>query len=356
MKIIKVLVAAFSLSLTLLTSGTVPAQAETVGTRLFWIAETVESSYRGIFTAVVNSTRTGFIDAPVRLTADTAAGAVSTALATDGTHLYFADNIDDNDEYDIVRTDLDGGNRTVLVESSDWLRDLDVVGNHLYYVTYYGGVYTASATTLSTPSLLFGWQQNADYSGQSPTYAYQKAEMFNGSLLLHTDTGLFKMNVNFGTGTASNVVLMDSDWGTYTDWSVAEMELDETANKLYFVENYRFHTTSDLTVAARNWPLFEATYSDGGHGTRDLVFHRGFMYQMSPDSALYSVELTGQKRARNLFTGPWLNSDYSLQAIAAVDAALPDEAGLANTGIDPTLAFVGLGLLGVGVYLRQLAK
>ncbi|MDH6422841.1 LPXTG cell wall anchor domain-containing protein [Aurantimicrobium minutum] len=183
---------------------------------LYWVSDEGHTSTgdNRVFSSPITQT---LINSPI--SGNTASTFTSRALATDGTYLYFNDN-NNSGSWDIVRTNLDGTNKTVIATGVSEASQLVSNSTFLFYSTWNDGVFAVSKTPGSTPNRI----DNISGSG------------FQGLAVCGTDIyaevysdGLYKATSN-GT-TAVSFTKNTANAGSFNALSVTSLACD--SNNLY---------------------------------------------------------------------------------------------------------------------------
>ena len=347
-KFLKIIAAAlFAISLAL--TGTSVAQA-TPSDYVYFVAE--KDSHSRVYKLQVNDSHSA-VGNPVAITPASASRYVGQELATDNSYLYFTDN-NQGSRWDIVRTDLSGANRIVLVSQVERPMDLAVAGVSLYFTTETGGFFRALSVAQSSPTLLIGPGANAGLVS-APTSGYGAFAIGNGKVVINLTNDSKLIQADFQAISVSNATFV-SPVG-FVGSSVTDMSYLAGDYIITGPGNIGYWTTSNITTDVSTWmtsnlfglgPNSEKTYrytpaSSDGIGRYDIwstgegqIYHGGDMN----DGALIPTDM---------FTG-------SGSVVAVFSADVPEiTESLANTGIDESLVFLGLALLGIGLTIRRVS-
>ena len=291
------------------------------------------------------------------LLADTSAAHTAKVLTTDGSYLYFADN-QSGQQWQLVRTDLDGSNRLLLAQLGSEPADIVVTGVSIYYSAATAGLFRASSLALSTPTEIIGDSHPAGLGSSLPGFGYGAFAFANGKVAMDCGAaGLLIADMNF-SGASNGVMNTDADYLAIHTTDIVSKE-----NTFYFggTQLDGIKLTTDPTSSVSGWtgvdtavpsPDTSRVYNMFVLGS-DLFYTTGTGYvykwqRMDPNSITVNFVYYGQESSEN----------YGIAVFETEPTEdTPDTpAALANTGLDPMLTIAGLGLLGAGIYLRRLAK
>jgi len=337
-----------------LTLGAVsPANASSVP-KLFFIA--IQGDGLGLYSVSLSADKHSTVGQPVAITADTAAAHTSRELATDGQYLYFVDNSHGLGLWDLVRTDLLGNNRTLLVPDVGSVSKIVVTGVSIYYSVWDKGVYRASAVGQTVPTLVFGYDNPAGYP-MPPSSGWGPFIIKGGKLYVDNySTGIFEMDLSFAG--ASNVNYISDN--NYPGWMVTSLDFDAVTNN-YYAWGWNSGTlwgTTDLSLPTNgNWTQINPS-------GLQCMCSPGFFRTFYQDGVVYSTDSYGHIWATDLAHG---NQAYSLLGIDENGAkkftdedygiAIANADGLANTGSDYSGLYTsGIALLISGLVLVVLRK
>ena len=347
-KFLKIVLSTIS-SIVLAVSPTVAANA-VPSDYVYFVAE--KDSHSRVYKLQVNDSHSA-VGNPVAITPASASRYVGQELATDNSYLYFTDN-NQGSRWDIVRTELNGANRTVLVSQVERPMDLAVAGVSIYFTTANGGFFKALSVGESTPTLLLGPGVNAGLVS-APASGYGAFAIGNGKVVINLTNDTKLIQADFQAISVTNAAFV-SPVG-YVGSTVTDMSY--LAGQ-YFITgpgNIGFWNTSDISSDVSSWyannlfglgPNSEKTYrftpaSSDGLGWYNIwstgegqIYHGGDMN----DGALIPTDM---------FTG-------SGSVVAVFAANVPEiTESLANTGIDEGLVLMGLSLLGIGLAIRRVS-
>lgn len=338
---------AFSLgSLTLALAPALSASASTTVTKVAWVHSLVGGGY-GISSAVDGASAVDLI------TPDTSAGHTSKVLTTDGSYLYFADN-QTGQQWQLVRTDLDGSNRLLLAQLTSEPVDLVVNGVSIYYTASNSGLHRASSLALSVPVEVIGDSHDAGLGGSLPGFGYGTFAIGNGKVVMDCGSrGLLIADLGF-SGASNGTVSTDAGY-----LALGVRDIVYANNNFYFSgSNFDgIKLTNDPSTVHSSWTSVntfvpiddsEKVSSMFVLGS-DLYYTTGTGYVlkwegMNPQDVSVSEALEIRSGTENF-------------GLAVFQTELAEEQPeLASTGINPMLIFASLGLIAVGFTFRKLAK
>lgn len=333
-------------SLALALTPALSANAVTTVTKVAWVHSLSGGGY-GISSAIEDASTYDLI------TPDTSAGHTSKVLTSDGSYLYFADNHTGN-QWQLVRTDLDGANRMVLAQLNAEPVDLVVTGVSIFYSISSAGLYRTSSLALSTPTEIIGDSHDAGLGSNLPGFGYGTFAIGNGKVVMDCGSrGLLVADLNF-SGASNGTVNTDADY-----LALGVRDIVSANDKFYFAgANFTgIKLTSNPAGSPIAWTDVvtfvpssdsERVFSMFVQGT-DLYYATGTGY-----SYVWTAMDPQDIRIRSAMDVRAGTDNY---AIVAFQAELPEAVPtLASTGIDPMLFYAGLGLIVVGLTFRKLAK
>jgi hypothetical protein len=333
-------------SIALALSSVVSANAVTAVTKIAWV-QNLEGGGYGIFSGAEGDSAVSMI------TEDTAAGHTSRALTTDGSYLYFADN-QTGQQWQLVRTELDGSNRLLLAQLTSEPVDLVVTGVSIYFSASNSGLHRASSLALSTPVEIIGDTHDAGLGGSLPGYDYGAFAIGNGKVVMDCGSrGLLIADLGF-SGASNGSVSTDAGY-----LALGVRDIVYSNNNFYFSgSNFTgIKMTNDPSTVHSGWAAVN-TYVPIDDSEKvssmfvlgsDLYYTTGTGYVlkwegMNPQDVSVSEALEIRSGTENF-------------GLAVFQSELPEELPeLANTGLDPMMVLAGLGMVVVGFSFRKLAK
>ena len=316
----------------------IPAQAATRPT-VFWVSDLGDGL--GVFSTPLDADGT---QAPTQLTPDTEVGHTWRTIATDDSHIYFADN-NQGSTWDLVRTDFTGNNREVITSGIAAPSKIQVMGTTVFYSTWTGGLFSVPNGVGGTPHLVIGPGQDAGLGGSVPTTGYGPFVVQGTSIAMDVNAqGLITADISMPF-TASNAVLhTNSD---YVALNVTSLIANPNSSMYYVSGSGQtgYLWTQDLTTPVSGWNSSTNTNSEANSGN---------VYQMTINngSNIIYTNYYGKIYINAMFTSAVLNNpvtghDYGI-AYSETPIVENTNGPLANTGSDLTLLWVALGLLVVG--------
>lgn len=312
----------------------------------------------GVYMAQIDSVSGDFAsNLAVAITADTAAGHSSASLATDGTYLYFADN-ESNGTWDLVRTDLNGDNRTLLTSGVDDPLYIRPMGASVYYTTDTGGLFWTPSGGLNPnpPTEVFGPNATAGFGGM-PNNGFGPFEFFNGKIYLDVNTvGLLAADWSFNNPTNGEMLTPAG----YADMSVTDIAVHD--DELWFSGWYTSGVlhTADPATDTNTWTYIDTSVPINNS---DRVYRMGFtadrMYFTTSFGEFISYDFAAPSVGERDITAGVLtnNQDFVLVTwdpdAEPVDDGEPEVTELASTGFDATVGFTALALVGLGAGLAS---
>lgn len=261
---------------------------------------------------------------PTAITPATTAGYTARTLTSDGTYLYFVDNSNAS----LVRTDLNGGNRTVIATTSG-VQQVAVQGGKVYYVEWNNGVYSVpvtggTPTQLIAPSFITNTCSGASggWGGIAVTSTDLFFSWFNGSPGNSACYGTYR-SVRTGTSFGAPSILGAPGGGSWT--TAGRLQLDGT--DLYVsVASNSFDKTSDYST----WT--NVSISSGGFSITALSVYGSNVYMTSNTGSVYTMAKTGGAITQ-LFTNAASSSGYEILAMAPPSYTITYQNG-GGTGAD----------------------
>lgn len=308
----------------------IPANAATQPTA-FYVA--TMGSGLGIYKATMNPGNTGVAQA---VTSDTDTAHTYRSLASDATHLYFADNFDGTN-WDLVRTDFAGQNRSVIATDIAAPEYIQVFGVSVYYTTWNGGLYWVPAGG-GTPSEILGQTNTAGLGNAIPSNGFGPFSFSNGKLYIDIYTvGLVEADWSFNNPYNAHYIHPNG----YDALSVTDLV---TVDGTIYVGSWNgvgYYSTTNLATDVSTWTHVN---------TEVPSQHSGLVYRLSI-SGNYTLYSTSQG---DLFThaggntGNTVPTPANSQSFDVTIVEMPVAESLANTGSDLNLLWISLGLLAVG--------
>lgn len=294
------------------------------------------------------------IGSPIAVTTAATNRYVGDELTTDNQYLYFTDNFRNN-TWDIVRTNLDGGERLVLVSGVSTPKKIEVHGVSIYFTTATGGLFRALSVGSSTPTLMIGPGVDAGL-GSAPTSGYGSFVIANGKVVINltNDTKLIQADASFAS--VSNATYISP-----AGYNGNQINNIEHVSDWYFLAagNAGVYMTSDLTADVSSWdnPSWAQWNSNTGSVYRYIPASRdgvGFY-------SLWSNGIGGINHGGDMNDGPLVSSGtYTSTAglVEVFDEELQSNTNqtLANTGLNSDLVFLAVVLLALGIALFRLER
>ena len=328
-----------------------PAQATTVEVLYFTAGD---GFHNRVYKVALDDTRTA-VGSPTAITPATTSGYVGRDLASDGTYLYFTDNNNGN-SWDLVRTDLNGNGRLLLASQIDRPQQMKPAGVSIFFTTLTGGLYRASTVGQLAVEHIFGPGAPGGFSGSVPTTGYGAFTQGSGKFYLNNKAlgTIIEFDWTFGSNaTNANALALNNYPGGDVDfldlcdsaWIVAGESISGARNTLSLTSNFATWGNSGDTGLGINAGmhlrhyLFRATPGDCGYVSfwstgEGQIYHSGDMM----DAAVMPS---------GLFV-----SNGGLVLLQQEATTAGGSGNLANTGSDPLLLWLALGLLGLGAVLR----
>lgn len=316
------LVVVVTASIALFTGLASPQGATAIGNAsLYWIY-----SDGGAGNRIVKAAEAATLN-PMAITPATASGYTYRTLATDGTYLYFTDNSNAS----LVRTDLTGGNRT-LIASTSGVQQVAVFDNVVYYAEWNNGVYSVpvtggTPTQIIAPSFITSSCTGATggWGGVTVTADNLFFSWFNGNPGNTACYGVYKAAKSGSTfGAPSTLPAPGGSWTT-----AGQLQTDGT--DLYHVQSgTSFYKTSDYT----NWTSYNV--SAGGFSLQSLSVYGSSIYMTANNGSVYSMPKTdtaGSSITR-LFTNAASSSGYQIVAMAPPTYTVTFQHGTGASGAD----------------------
>ena len=288
---------------------------------IYWVY-----SEGGTGNRVVNAAEAATL-APSAITPATTAGYTARTLATDGSYLYFVDNSNAS----LVRTDLSGGNRTLIATTSG-VQQVAVLDSKVYYVEWNNGVYSVpvtggTPTQIFAPSFITSTCAGAagGWGGISITSTNLFFSWFNGSPGNSACYGVYQ-SVRSGSsfGTPTKLPAPSGSWTT-AGW----LQMD--GNDLYITtSSSTFYKTSDYS----NWTQFSV--SSASFSLQALTVYSSSIYMTSNTGSVYTMpktDTTGSSISR-LFTNAASSSGWQILAMAPPSYTVTYQHGTGASGGD----------------------
>lgn len=265
---------------------------------------------------------------PTAITPATTAGYTARTLASDGTYLYFIDN----SSASLVRTDLTGGNRTLIATTSG-VQQVSVFDSKVYYSEWNNGVFSVpvtggTPTQIIAPSFITSSCSGASggWGGVAVTADNLFFSWFNGSPGNSACYGTYKATKTGSTfGTPS--VLPAPGGGSWT--TAGSLQIDGT--DLYHVQSgTSFYKTSDYT----NWTAYNV--SAGSFSLTALSVYGSSIYMTANNGSVYTMPKTDTSGASisRLFTNAASSSGWQILAMAPPTYTVTYQHGTGATGLD----------------------
>ncbi|MEY2694664.1 MAG: hypothetical protein RL142_1012 [Actinomycetota bacterium] len=333
-------------SIALALGSVVSASAVTMQTNVAWVQSLPGGGY-GISSALDESATYNPI------TADTTSAHTAKVLTSDGTYLYFADN-QSGQQWQLVRTNLDGSGRLLLAQLNSEPADLFITGVSIYFSAPTAGLYRTSSLALGTPTEIITDSQDAGLGSSLPGYGYGAFAIGGGKVVMDCgERGLLVADLSF-SGASNGVVTSNAEY-----LALGVRDIVTNNEKFYFsgsnFDGIKF--TSNPTSDVSTWstantalPLVdsEKVYNMFLSGT--TIYYTtgtGYVYKwqnIDSQSVTVGEALRGSAGTANF-------------GVAVFQTEIPtSEPTLANTGQDSGLLLTGFVLLAVGYALRKLAK
>lgn len=263
---------------------------------------------------------------PTAITPATTAGYTARTLASDGAYLYFIDN----SSASLVRTDLTGGNRTVIATTSG-VQQVAVFDSKVYYSEWNNGVYSVpvtggTPTQIIAPSFITTTCSGASggWGGVAVTADNLFFSWFNGSPGNSACYGIYKATKTGNTFGAP--ALLPAPGGG--SWTTAGW-LQTDGIDLYHVQSgTSFYKTADYT----NWTSFNTS----GFVLTALSVYSSSIYMTANNGSVYTMPKTdtaGTSITR-LFTNAASSSGWQILAMAPPTYTVTYQHGTGATGAD----------------------
>lgn len=300
------IVSVLAIALALITAGLISTTSpvSAIGNaRIFWVYSNGAYGQNRIQLANEAATLT-----PTAITPATAAGYTARTIATDGTYLYFVDNSDAS----IVRTDLSGANRTLVVAATG-VQQVVVQNGTLYFVDWNNGVYSVpasggSSTRIIAPSFITATctTANGGWGGIQVTADNLFFSWYNGSPGDSACYGVYK-SARSGASFATPTKLAAPTGG----WTTAGwLQLD--GNDLYLsMASNSFDKTSDYST----WTRYSV--SPGSFSLQALYVYGSTVYMTSNLGSVYTMPKTDTSGSSitRLFTNAASSYGYQILAL-----------------------------------------
>lgn len=264
---------------------------------------------------------------PTAITPATSSGYTARTIASDGSFLYFVDNSNAS----LVRTDLAGGNRTLIATTSG-VQQVAVLDSKVYYVEWNNGVYSVpvtggTPTQIIAPSFITSTCSGASggWGGIAITSSDLFFSWFNGSPGNATCYGVYQAARTGGSfGTPTKLPAPTGSWTT-AGW------LQVDGSDLYTVgSGTTFYKTSDYS----SWTTFNV--SSGGFSLQALSVYANSIYMVSNSGSVFTMPKTDTAGASitQLFTNSASSSGWQILAMAPPNYTVTYQHGTGATGAD----------------------
>ena len=331
----------------------IPSMSQATGVeKVFWVGGS-DSSHLRIYSVDFTDYQ-GTPGAVTAVTGDATAEYTGGALASDATHLYFATNQIDGG-WDLVRSDLAGGNQLVLARGIDEPQYIRVVDGVVYYTAWNLGLYSVPADGSAGLTHLFGPGHAAGLGQTMPNSGFGPFVFYNNKLYMDVHNygsgyGLIQADWSGSQLSNATVVLPDG----YLALNVTDMAVYSNGVAFGTSNDAGFYVAPDPTTPVSGW-IYTATTGNGNSS--------GIVSRLTFDSnwqTIYTTS-TGYVYANGMFTWPETSTpetavNYGVTVVSNV--VTPDNTGrtLANTGGGLGLAYLGLGLIVVGALATRFRK
>lgn len=299
-----------------------PADANALGNAsIYWVYNDGGAGQR-----IVNAQEAATLT-PNAITPATATGYTARTIATDGSYLYFVDNSSGS----LVRTGLDGANRTVITNTGG-IQQVFVEGGLVYFVAWNDGLYSVpvtggSPTQIFAPSFITNTCSGASggWAGVAVTADNLFFSWFNGSPGNTACYGVYQSTRSGSTfGTPTKINAPTGGWTT-AGW----LQLD--GNDLYISMS---STTFDKTSDYSNWTRFSV--SPASFSLQALYVYGSSVYMTSNAGSVYTMpktDISGSSITR-LYTNNASSSGYQILAMAPPTYTVTYQHGTGATGND----------------------
>ena len=321
--ILRSFIALGAVTATLIAITITPMSATSLGNAsIYWVY-----SAGGAGNRIVQATEAATL-VPTAITPATSAGYTARTLASDGNYIYFVDNSNAS----LVRTDLSGGNRTLIATTSG-VQQVAVFDSKVYYAEWNNGVYSVPVTggtptqiiapsfiTSSCPGASGGW------GGIAVTADNLFFSWFNGSPGNAACYGTYKATKSgstFGTPT----ILSPPVGGAWT--TAGWLQTDGV--DLYHVQSgTSFYKTSDYST----WTAFNV--SAGSFSLTALSVYGSSIYMTANNGSVYTMPKsdTAGSSITRLFTNAASSSGWQILAMAPPTYTVTYQHGTGATGAD----------------------
>lgn len=299
-----------------------PNKANAIGNAsIYWVY-----SAGGAGNRIVNAQEAATLT-PTAITPATTAGYTARTIATDGSYIYFVDN----SSASLVRTDMAGAGRTVIIASTSGIQQVAVQGGKVYYVEWDNGVYSVpvtggTPTQIIAPSFITNTCAGAPggWGGINITADNLFFSWYNGSATYSACYGVYKATRTGATfGTPTKLPAPGGSWTT-AGW----LQLD--GNDLYISQS---GTTIDKTTDYSTWTHYNV--SAGSFSLQALSVYSSTIYMVSNTGSVYTMPKSDTAGASitRLFTNVAASSGWQILATAPPTYTITFTNG-GGTGVD----------------------